>query len=96
MIGCKDVAKKVGNKSPAMTLMRRNGDQETRTGPRKKIYELALECILSGVMSIFSKMLTSAILPEGTVRDETTFLILVALLAGFAGFAIYLRLRKKQ
>jgi hypothetical protein len=47
-------------------------------------------------MSIFSKMLSSAILPEGMVRDETTFLILVALLAGFVGFAIYLRLRKKQ
>ena len=47
-------------------------------------------------MTIFSKIFSTALLPEGMVRDEPTFLMLVALLVGFIGFAIYLRLRKKQ
>ncbi|MGI0037673.1 MAG: hypothetical protein ACRD99_04880 [Nitrososphaera sp.] len=47
-------------------------------------------------MTILSQMFSSSILPEGSVRDETTFLILVALLAGLVGFAIYLRLGKKH
>ena len=36
-----------------------------------------------------------AILPEGSVRDETTFLILLAGLAALVGAAIYLRIRRK-
>jgi hypothetical protein len=36
-----------------------------------------------------------AILPEGTVRDEGTFLLLIVLLGGLIGFAAYLRLRKR-
>jgi LPXTG-motif cell wall-anchored protein len=37
-----------------------------------------------------------AILPEGSVRDETTFLILFAGLAVLVGAAIYLRIRRKK
>ncbi|TLY05208.1 MAG: LPXTG cell wall anchor domain-containing protein [Thaumarchaeota archaeon] len=37
-----------------------------------------------------------AILPEGSVRDETTFLILIAGLAALVGAAIYLRIRRKR
>ncbi|HJS69121.1 MAG TPA: LPXTG cell wall anchor domain-containing protein [Nitrososphaera sp.] len=37
-----------------------------------------------------------AILPEGSVRDETTFIILLAGLAVLVGAAIYLRLRRKK
>jgi LPXTG-motif cell wall-anchored protein len=37
-----------------------------------------------------------SILPEGTVRDETTFLILLAGLAVLVGAAIYLRIRRKR
>ncbi|HEV8405587.1 MAG TPA: LPXTG cell wall anchor domain-containing protein [Nitrososphaera sp.] len=37
-----------------------------------------------------------AILPEGSVRDETTFLILIAGLAVLVGAAIYLRIRRKR
>jgi LPXTG-motif cell wall-anchored protein len=37
-----------------------------------------------------------AILPEGSVRDETTFLALIAGLAALVGAAIYLRMRRKK
>jgi LPXTG-motif cell wall-anchored protein len=37
-----------------------------------------------------------AILPEGSVRDETTFLILIAGLVVLVGAAIYLRMRRKR
>jgi LPXTG-motif cell wall-anchored protein len=37
-----------------------------------------------------------AILPEGSVRDETTFLALIAGLAVLVGAAIYLRMRRKK
>lgn len=37
-----------------------------------------------------------AILPEGSVRDEVTFLILLAGIAVLVGAAIYLRLGKKD
>ena len=46
-------------------------------------------------MSSLTDVLAFAILPDGTVRDEGTFLILLAALAGLVGFAIYLRFRKK-
>jgi LPXTG-motif cell wall-anchored protein len=36
------------------------------------------------------------ILPEGSVRDETTFLFLLAGLAALVGAAIYLRIRRKR
>lgn len=36
-----------------------------------------------------------AILPEGSVRDEGTFLMLAILLAAFVGVAIYLRIRNR-
>ena len=36
------------------------------------------------------------ILPEGSVRDETTFLILLAGLAVLIGAAVYLRIRRKR
>jgi LPXTG-motif cell wall-anchored protein len=39
---------------------------------------------------------TLQILPEGSVRDETTFLILLAGLAVLVGAAIYLRIRRKR
>lgn len=38
----------------------------------------------------------SAILPEGAVRDEPTFIMLVVLLAGFIGVAIYLRTKRRK
>lgn len=37
-----------------------------------------------------------AILPEGTVRDETTFLLLVAGMAVLVGAALYLRFKRKR
>lgn len=37
-----------------------------------------------------------AILPEGSVRDETSFLLLLAGLAVLVGAAIYLRIRRKR
>jgi LPXTG-motif cell wall-anchored protein len=37
-----------------------------------------------------------AILPEGSVRDENTFIILLAGLAVLVGAAIYLRVRSKR
>ena len=37
-----------------------------------------------------------AILPEGSVRDETTFLILLAGFAVLVGAAIFLRIRRKR
>ena len=37
-----------------------------------------------------------AILPEGTVRDETTFLGLMVVLAAFVGAAIYLRIINRK
>lgn len=37
-----------------------------------------------------------AILPEGSVRDEATFLVLLAGLAVLVGAAIYLRIRRKR
>ena len=40
--------------------------------------------------------LIMAILPEGTVRDEGSFLLLITLLAGLIGVAIYLRLRRRK
>ncbi len=46
-------------------------------------------------MSTFSQLMILAILPEGSVRDEGSFLLLVTLLAGLIGVAIYLRLRRK-
>jgi hypothetical protein len=36
-----------------------------------------------------------AILPEGSVRDEGTFLMLAILLGAFVGVAIYLRIRNR-
>jgi len=36
-----------------------------------------------------------AILPEGSVRNETTFFILLGGLAALVGAALYLRLRKR-
>jgi len=39
---------------------------------------------------------TFQVLPEGSVRDETTFLILIAGLAALIGVAIYLRIRRKR
>ena len=36
-----------------------------------------------------------AILPEGSVKDEGTFLMLAILLGAFIGVAIYLRLRNR-
>jgi LPXTG-motif cell wall-anchored protein len=37
-----------------------------------------------------------AILPEGSVRDETSFLFLLAGLAVLVGVAMYLRIRRKR
>jgi len=37
-----------------------------------------------------------AILPEGSVRDETSFLLLLAGLAVLVGVAMYLRIRRKS
>jgi LPXTG-motif cell wall-anchored protein len=37
-----------------------------------------------------------AILPEGSVRDETTFFILLGGLAALVGAAMYLRFRRKR
>lgn len=37
-----------------------------------------------------------AILPEGSVRDETTFLALLVGLAVLVGVAIYLRFRRRE
>lgn len=37
-----------------------------------------------------------SILPEGSVRDETTFLVLLAGLAVLVGAAIYLRIRRRE
>ena len=37
-----------------------------------------------------------AILPEGSVKDETTFLGLMAVLAAFVGAAIYLRIKNRK
>jgi LPXTG-motif cell wall-anchored protein len=37
-----------------------------------------------------------AILPEGSVRDETTFIFLLAGLAALVGAAIYLRMRRRK
>jgi LPXTG-motif cell wall-anchored protein len=37
-----------------------------------------------------------AILPEGSVRDEGSFLLLLAGLAALVGAAIYLRMRRKR
>lgn len=37
-----------------------------------------------------------AILPEGSVRDEATFLLLLAGIAVLVGAAIYLRIRRKK
>lgn len=37
-----------------------------------------------------------AILPEGSIRDEATFLMLLAGLAVLVGAAIYLRIRRKE
>jgi len=37
-----------------------------------------------------------ALLPEGSVRDETAFLILLAGLAALMAAAIYLRIRRKR
>jgi len=44
----------------------------------------------SGVLSVF------AILPEGSVRDEEAFLLLLAGLVVLIGAAIYLRIRRKR
>ncbi|HKU49155.1 MAG TPA: hypothetical protein VJP79_04335 [Nitrososphaera sp.] len=41
-------------------------------------------------------LIALALLPEGSVRDEGSFLVLLVLLAGFIGAAIYLRLRRKS
>jgi LPXTG-motif cell wall-anchored protein len=54
-----------------------------------------LKSILQGLFAAIQRF-ALAILPEGTVRDETTFLVLLAALAGLIGLAIYLRLRKKN
>jgi len=45
-------------------------------------------------MPAFSKLVL-AILPEGSVRDEGTFLLLIIALAGLIGFAIYLRVKRR-
>jgi LPXTG-motif cell wall-anchored protein len=37
-----------------------------------------------------------AILPEGSVRDETSFIILLAGLAALIAAAVYLRIRRKR
>lgn len=37
-----------------------------------------------------------AILPEGSVRDEGTFLVLVTILAALVGAAMYLRYRRNR
>ncbi len=39
---------------------------------------------------------TLQLLPEGSVRDETTFFLLLAGLAVLVGLAIYLRIRRKR
>ncbi|MEP0826654.1 MAG: LPXTG cell wall anchor domain-containing protein [Nitrososphaera sp.] len=36
------------------------------------------------------------ILPEGSVRDETTFLVLLSGLAVLVGAAIYLRMKRRR
>jgi hypothetical protein len=38
----------------------------------------------------------NAILPEGMVRDETTFIILVVMLAALVGVAMYLRAKRNR
>jgi LPXTG-motif cell wall-anchored protein len=37
-----------------------------------------------------------AILPQGSVRDETTFFVLLGGLVAFIGAAIYLRLKRRR
>lgn len=37
-----------------------------------------------------------AILPEGSVRNETVFLILITALAALVGLAFYLRFRRRH
>jgi hypothetical protein len=49
-----------------------------------------VENIMAAVVAIL------AILPEGTVRDEGTFIMLIGLLAAFVGAAIYLRVKKRS
>jgi LPXTG-motif cell wall-anchored protein len=41
-------------------------------------------------------MLTLQILPQGSVRDETTFFILLAGLVALIGVAMYLRMKRKR
>lgn len=41
-------------------------------------------------------VLIRAILPEGSVRDEGTFLVLVTILAALVGAAMYLRYRRNR
>ncbi len=37
-----------------------------------------------------------ALLPEGTFRDEGTFLLLIVLLGAFVGAAVYLRIKRRR
>lgn len=41
-------------------------------------------------------MLILAILPEGSVRDEGSFIVMVIILAALIGVAFYLRRRNKE
>lgn len=48
---------------------------------------------------MLQKMLLSpilAILPEGSVRDETTFFLLAGILAALVGVAMYLRYKRNR
>ena len=47
-------------------------------------------------MSNFIILPPLAVLPEGAVRDETSFLILISALAILISVAIFLRLRRKS
>lgn len=47
-------------------------------------------------MATMIRQLVMAILPDGTVRDEGSFLLLIALLAGLIGVAIFLRFRRRN
>jgi membrane protein implicated in regulation of membrane protease activity len=47
-------------------------------------------------MAMFSWLAVLALLPEGSVRNEGVFFVLLVLLAALIGFAMYLRHKRNK
>ncbi|HVX03474.1 MAG TPA: LPXTG cell wall anchor domain-containing protein [Nitrososphaera sp.] len=61
-----------------------------------RVYSSALLSLSVALGKVVLATAASAILPAGSVKDETTFFVLIGMLAALIGVALYLRHKRNS